>query len=152
MNFKIKYQKYIYKLFGGSEIKIELLAYTHNSNFQGLDINNISDDLALSNGNFLYNYLKLYLNNDSIVKTKSIQVLLPHDTIIQDRIDKILYFFSTDDNKKWLSRQMYLVNNYSGIIDDTYVALQDDVLLFFNWLTNREGYKAPMISETHLKI
>jgi hypothetical protein len=149
MNFSKKYYKYYSKLFGGSS---PALAFTKNQYLLTLDPNTIDDDLALKNGEFLFNYLKVYLNNEDRVKQRSIPALLPSDTVDPTRIKNIITYFSSDENKRWLARQMYLVNSYSGVIDDSYAALQDDVMMFLNWLTNRNAYKAPMMSETLLKI
>ena len=127
------------------------LQFVNNIYLPDLNAYAITDELSYQNGEFLYKYLQLYLTNDKTCVDNAIAIFMPNDTVEPSKVKNILYFFSKEENKKWLARQMYLVNSYSGIIDDKYTALKDDVILFFNWLINRDSIKASMMYESPLQ-
>lgn len=116
------------------------------------DPSEMTDAIALANGSFLLEKLQSYLNNIPF-QVFQIPVLIPTDVVTPEKRDAILGYFTTDDRKRWLGRQLYLWNVFPNRIEgDQFPGLMDDIPMFFNWLTDRPSQKAYMNGDTPLRF
>jgi len=116
------------------------------------DPSEMTDDIALANGTFLLGKLESYLNNIPF-PVFQIPGFIPTDIVTQEKKDAILGYFTTDDRKRWLGRQLYLWNVFPNRIEsDQFPGLMDDIPMFFNWLTDRPSQKAYMNGDTPLRF
>jgi len=113
--------------------------YVKNVHDPNREANDMDDATALANGNFLVEYMKHYLNNnfDFDIAGYHISILpgfRPTDSVDAAKRAAILAYFSTDDKKRWLGRQLYLLTGFNGVkVDDT----GDDTPYLLNWLFRR---------------
>jgi hypothetical protein len=127
-------------------------AFIKNIYLSDQNPSDMSEEIALSNGKNFYEYLSKYLNNEftpvGVVAAGKIAFngeFKPTDVVPEDLKVRILAYFNTDERKKWLARQLYLltgVNQVKNFSEDS----GDDTLSLLNWLFNRNGTKHDVMS------
>ena len=114
-----------------------LPAFVKNKYLSGKNPGDMDDATALANGNFLYEYLKHYLRND-FSHTYIQPSFTPTDRIDPKKQAAILAYFSPDDKKRWLGRQLYLCTGFPGHKTGGHDS-GDDTPYLLNWLFNRSA-------------
>jgi hypothetical protein len=139
--YQIKYLKYkakylaLQNMLGGAPSYI--FNQYHKTNPDKPTLAGIDDNQALKNGEYLVTKLHEYLScdnhNDFKQKYNYFDELYPTTKLSSDDTKKYKDFFENKDNKIWLGRQAYLFTTQKDIT----TIFGDDLLSFFNWLTNR---------------
>ena len=125
--------------------------FVKNQFWPGNNPEDMSDEIALANGRQLYDfYLPKYLNDEikglgenAHAKISYIPGFKPTDVVPPDLKVRILEYFNTDERKKWLGRQLYLLTAFNREKDFTN-DIGDDTPMLLNWLFNRNGMTHPI--------
>lgn len=104
-----------------------------------LNADEVSDEIALHNGEALYEYMIPFISGDwEALMTKYGKYIEPLPKFNEDKIIKIKNYFNNDTAKKWLGKQYYLFAGFGKFdhqrITPDFAAYVDDVPTFFNWL------------------